>query len=561
MSRTTADLDDLLDNDTLGHPEATIVSFGGGSLAGDASTNPADGVTSVGLAGGQLTVAADGSFTLTTPADGGHYTFQYRITNAAGSSEATVTIDVQRPPDAVDDGPYTMTVGTTLTVLTSDLDDLLDNDDTGFPSTGIDSFGGGDAPGTVATNPAGTTVAFAGGTLTVNADGSFTLASPDQTGSFTFVYHLENPAGSDDATVTIEIQGPPAAVDDGPASDSAPGDLFHTALNTTLDSTVTAGDDNLLSNDDLGFPEGEIVSFGGGALGGPVTTNPAGTTVSPLVDYPDGSLTVNADGSFSFTPPTNFTGEYSFAYRLTNDAGSSDATVTIAVGVRPSALDDSYSPTVLGNVSIDTSTSSLFNVLDNDSGDLISFTTTNLTSAQGGDVTLNTDGTFSYDPFPGFEGNDSFDLHVDNGFNDPQTGTVSLTVSGMLWFIDIKIRQQAAMAACRIPSIVSSGQAVSIPTAADDPDDSIFLASGAYTGGLTLLASQLFIGEGAAANLSTITGLTPPADSPSLPATNGTNPQITTSDVDAVTLGTFNGMLGLTIGDTGTGAGISGQQF
>ena len=116
--------------------------------------------------------------------------------------------------------------------------------------------------------------------LTVNGDGSFTLASPDQTGSFTFLYRLENPAGSDDATVTIEIQGPPTAVDDGPASDSAPGDLFHTALNTTLDSTVTAGDDNLLSNDDLGFPEGEIVSFGGGALGGRCRHNPVGTAVS-----------------------------------------------------------------------------------------------------------------------------------------------------------------------------------------------------------------------------------------------------------------------------------------
>ncbi|MEZ4569753.1 MAG: Ig-like domain-containing protein [Thermomicrobiales bacterium] len=468
--------DDLLDNDTLGFPEGEIVSFGGGSLAGDATTTSAG--TGVALAGGTLTVNADGSLTLANPTVAGDYSFDYLLENAAGSDDASVTIQVQRLPDASDDS-YTMPVGTTLTVLTSDLDDLLDNDDPGFPATDIDSFGGGDAPGDVTNSSPTDAVAFAGGTLTVNADGSFTLLGPDQTGVFTFNYRLTNAAGTDDATVTIEIQGPPAAVDDGPASDSSPGDLFHTVLNTTLDSTVTAGDDNLLSNDDPGFPEGEITSFGGGDLGGTVTSNSAGETA--LIVDTSGSVTVNADGSFVFVPPAGFTGTLTFQYRLTNDSGSDDAAVTIAVGVRPSAIDDSYTPTVLGNVLIDTSTSTDFSVLTNDTGDALTFASTSLTSISGGNVTLNADGTFEYDPPAGYEGADSFTYTVDNGFNDPQPGTVSLTVTGMLCLSTSTTRRCGGRWPLEDPFNCLVGAGCFDQAASDEAGDRIFPWPAAHT--------------------------------------------------------------------------------
>ena len=368
------------------------------------------------------------------------------------------------------------------------------------------------------------------------------------------------PAGFADATVTIQVQGPPTAVDDGPAAASAPGDLFHTAFNTTLNSTNTAADDNLRANDQLGFPEAGISHFGGGDLGGSVTNNAAGSTVTPLTGETTGSLTVNADGSFSFTPPTGFTGLYTFDYRLTNSAGSSDATVTIAVGVRPAATDDSYLPTVLGNVSIDTTTSSSFSALANDSGDGLTIIAFDAASANGGDVVVNADGTFSYDPPVGYEGSDSFTYTIDNGFSDPQSGTVSLTVSGMIWFID----QSAGSGGdgrlsdpfdCLVSATCFS------TVASDGGGDTIFLASGAYTGGLTLLNNQFLIGEGATASISAISGLTPPADSPSLPTTNGTRPQLTTTNADGITLGSGNTIRGLNIGNTGTGTGITGSSF
>ena len=92
ISRTSSDPDDLLDNDILSSPQATLTSFGGGSLGGTVTTNAAG--TSVALAGGTLVVNSDGSFSLTTPSVVGAFTFRYRISNTSGTSDAQVTIKV-----------------------------------------------------------------------------------------------------------------------------------------------------------------------------------------------------------------------------------------------------------------------------------------------------------------------------------------------------------------------------------------------------------------------------------------------------------------------------------
>src|SRR5690606_18057022 len=84
----------------------------------------------------------------------------------------------------------------------------------------------------------------------------------------------------------------------------------------------------------------------------------------------DGSLTVNADGSLTFDPPTDYTGLLRFEYRLANDEGTSDATVTLAVGVRPDAVDDAYD--VLGNVRIASGVAA--GLFANDAGDEITLT-------------------------------------------------------------------------------------------------------------------------------------------------------------------------------------------
>ena len=163
-----------------------------------------------------------------------------------------------------------------------------------------------------------------------------------------------------------------------------------------------------------------------------VSDNAAGTTAT----FGAGSLTVNANGSFVFTPDTNFTGLFSFDYRLENGAAFDDATVTLAVGVRPVANDDDFDS--IGNVGLDAPSGTLGadNGNGEDAGDLITVTSFDASSTQGGSVTANADGSFTYDPPAGFTGTDTFTYTVGNGFGNSAAATVTVTVSDMIWFID-----------------------------------------------------------------------------------------------------------------------------
>ena len=89
------------------------------------------------------------------------------------------------------------------------------------------------------------------------------------------------------------------------------------ALNTAL-----VGPD-VTANDDLGVPLAAPLSFGiGDATTQAVPGNIAcGGTCS---------LTFNANGTFNFTPDNNFTGLFTFMYRLQSTAGMSDADVNAA---------------------------------------------------------------------------------------------------------------------------------------------------------------------------------------------------------------------------------------
>jgi len=81
---------------------------------------------------------------------------------------------------------------------------------------------------------------------------------------------------------------------------------------------------------------------------------PADSLTASLVSGPSsGSLTLNANGSFSYTPQTGFIGEVSFTYRATDSDGalSNTATVTLTVLDAPPTLDLSGASSVAEGVS------------------------------------------------------------------------------------------------------------------------------------------------------------------------------------------------------------------
>ena len=138
---------------------------------------------------------------LPTPPRPGTFTFDYRLANAAGTDDATVTITVQQPPNAQNDAfTVTQPPPSTATCSTKTAAPRRPRQ----PAATLTSFGGGSLGGIVTDNAAGDSVALAGAPSPSTADGSLTLINPTTDGVFTFLLPTDQRlAGTDDATVTI----------------------------------------------------------------------------------------------------------------------------------------------------------------------------------------------------------------------------------------------------------------------------------------------------------------------------------------------------------------------
>src|SRR5207253_2411141 len=136
-----------------------------------------------------------------------------------------------------------------------------------------------------------------------------------------------------------------------------------------------------------------------------------GDTLSAvLVSGPsNGSLTLNADGSFTYTPNANFNGADSFSYKASDahaDESAPDRN-TIAEGQGndpPTASADSYSTGEDRALTV-----AAPGVLTNDSNpDGGAFSAVLVSGPSNGSLTLNADGSFTYTPNANFNGADSF---------------------------------------------------------------------------------------------------------------------------------------------------------
>jgi VCBS repeat-containing protein len=160
-------------------------------------------------------------------------------------------------------------------------------------------------------------------------------------------------------------------------------------------------------------------------------------TADKVTDPAHGSVTVNADGSFTYTPAANYFGPDSFTYAASDPATTSGtATVSLTVDPvndAPTATDDAYPATEDTTLTVTAP-----GVLNNDSdvdGDIL--TASKLTDPAHGAVTLNSDGSFDYVPAANFHGTDSFTYQAIDpvaGLDGPSgqaspTATVTITVA------------------------------------------------------------------------------------------------------------------------------------
>ena len=149
-------------------------------------------------------------------------------------------------------------------------------------------------------------------------------------------------------------------------------------------------------------------------------------TVESVTQGQNGSVVINADGTLTYQANMGFVGTDNFNYTIADaDGGQSSANVTVTVEAdnqAPIAVDDLYFVPLNGSLT--------FNPLTNDSdpdGDTISLVSVDTTGLQGL-LTVNGDGTLSYQvPFL-FRGNDSFTYTITDSNGETATATVIMCV-------------------------------------------------------------------------------------------------------------------------------------
>lgn len=429
----------------------------GSSLAGTLQATDAEGDT--------LAFALDSAASKGTATVNSNGTFTY-VPNAAqdglAAGETTTdsfTVSISDGLDAVTATVTVTIVGTNDAPVAADATVTTDEDNTlsgSVAATDADTTAS-NLTFTLGTGPAK-------GSLTFNTDGSYvfdpngafeTLAAGDtENVSFTFSVS-DGQGGTDTGTVTIAVTGqndaPVALAEVVSATDSA-------TVSGQLDATDVDGDS---------------------------------LTFARLTDTPLGSISIAADGSYTFDPGSDFaslgageTQQVTFAYTVTDQTVTVTQTGTVTVtggNDAPVAVTSGFAATE------DAAVSGNLVASDPDSANL----TFALVSAPGaGTLTIATDGSYSFDPAGAFDGLDdgesqvlNFTYSVSDG-NSTVQQAATITVSGIN---DAPVISVAPSIAAEEDTVVS-GSLASTATDADGDSLTFALTGAPSVGSLTLNA-------------------------------------------------------------------------
>jgi VCBS repeat-containing protein len=262
------------------------------------------------------------------------------------------------------------------------------------------------------------------GSLMLNVDGSFSYTprinyhGPD---SFTFTAS-DGTNTSQPATVSITVVDTSVPV-------ASPQSLS-TNENTTVSGNVTATDSD------------------------------ADPLLYTAVSRPtNGSLTFNSNGSFRYTPRSNYHGPDSFTFTASDGTSTSTpATVTINVAdsIFPMARNDAYQTPEGKPLSLAAAGGVLQNDTDSDNDPL---QVQLVSDVRHGHLSLALDGSFTYTPAAEFTGVDSFTYQASDGTNTSAPATVSLTVN--------PIPDEASIVANAVDGTYGIGAAITLTVSFD----------------------------------------------------------------------------------------------
>lgn len=426
-------------------------------------------ITSASSEQGSVVINADGTLLFEPEADfNGLATVEYRINDGrGGSSSATISVNVEPvedPPQATADLASVGTAGfAVINVLDNDL-----NPDAGNLSI------------VEASSPNGEVVINDDGTLTFTPNTDFngetqiryTLTDDNNNTSTAIVSVSVNtsnnvPEVENEAVSIVEDAGQ-NMIDVLNNDTDIDGDVLLISEVRAENGEVNIADDGrLVYTPNSDFSGNDTIQYtvsdgNGGLVVGTVTVNVAAvndppvasndtasvgtsgtTTINVLANDTDadndtltiseassdqGNVEVNSDGTLIFESQNDFSGTAIINYVVTDGSGgTSSATVTVTVNTSnalPVAQPDSA-------VVQEDSSTNIIDVLGNDSdsdGDTLSVSNA---SALNGSITVNSDGTITYEPHPDFNGIDTITYTVSDGNGGAVTGTVTVTVTAV----------------------------------------------------------------------------------------------------------------------------------
>ncbi|HMJ78488.1 MAG TPA: Ig-like domain-containing protein, partial [Iamia sp.] len=240
------------------------------------------------------------------------------------------------------------------------------------------------------------------GTLALEPDGSLVYTPDDGfSGDDTFTYTASDGALATAATtVTITVDPKPNGAPEALA------DAYETPFETAY------------------------VAEAPGVLGNDTDEDDDPLTATLGDDVGHGTLSLDTDGSFTYTPADGFSGEDSFTYTAGDgELSSAPVTVTVTVGPDPNAAPAAV-PDAYGVLFDSVFAAAVPGVLGNDTdADGDTLTAAVVDDVDHGILTLVADGSFTYTPEEGFTGDDTFTYTAHDGTLSSAAATVTLTVT------------------------------------------------------------------------------------------------------------------------------------
>jgi len=228
-------------------------------------------------------------------------------------------------------------------------------------------------------------------------------------------------------TPEVNYEGPDSftyRTNDGELN-SAPATVSLTMTSGGNDFPVTMPD-NYLAVEDTPL----TVTTANGVLAN--DNDPDGPSLAALIvtQPANGTIFLNVNGRFTYTPNLNFFGGDTFTYRATDTINvSPPETVTITVvpiNDSPVAVTESYLSPLEETLVVDQANGVLSNDLDPDNASLTALLQSTTSS---GVLNLSSNGAFTYTPNGGFSGPDTFTYWASDGLLSSKMITVTITIN------------------------------------------------------------------------------------------------------------------------------------